>query len=125
MRACVRASVRVCVCVWFSISRTAVAVFLECEDHGEGSTNQSPPVLFFFKLEIISRTPIPLFRPGSVHYEVTKRAETNQAIAWCVSEYIFSCCPYCQESFQNSAFPVHSTLYVSSVLNLYDASLLW
>ena len=34
---------------------------------GECSTSHSPPALFFFYVEISSRTLIPLFRPGSVH----------------------------------------------------------
>ena len=34
---------------------------------GECSTIHFLPALFFFKLEISSRTLIPLFRPGSVH----------------------------------------------------------
>ena len=34
---------------------------------GECSTIQSPPALFFFKVEISLRTPIPLFTPGLVH----------------------------------------------------------
>ena len=41
--------------------------FLACEDLGRCSTIHSPPALFFFLVEISSRTLIPLFMPGPVH----------------------------------------------------------
>ena len=46
-----------------------VAVFLASEDFGRMFDHSSPPPprSFFFKVEISSRTLIPLFRPGSVH----------------------------------------------------------
>ena len=40
--------------------------FLACEDLGQRSAIHSPPAHFFFKVEISSRTLIPLFRPGSL-----------------------------------------------------------
>ena len=49
----------VCVCV-------CVCVFLAARILGEGWTINSPHALFF-KVEICSRTLIPLFTPGSVH----------------------------------------------------------
>ena len=43
--------------------------FLACEELGEESMIHSPPALFFFffKVEISSCTPVPLFRRGSDH----------------------------------------------------------
>ena len=41
--------------------------FLACEDFLGRSFSFPVCAYFFFKVEISSRTPIPLFRPGSVH----------------------------------------------------------
>ena len=41
--------------------------FLACEDFGRMFDNSFPACAFFFKVEINSRTLIPLFRPGLVH----------------------------------------------------------
>ena len=52
------------------LPEVVVAFFLACEDLGECSINHSPPTLFFFfKVEISSRTLIPLFRPGASRYD--------------------------------------------------------
>ena len=53
------------------VSNVVVGFFLACEDLGRMFDNLFPAcavfLLFFFKVEISSRTLIPLFRPGSVH----------------------------------------------------------
>ena len=53
------------------VENTVVVIFfLPCEDFG-GIFDHSFPICafisLFFKVEISLRTPIPLFRPGSVH----------------------------------------------------------
>ena len=45
---------------------------------GECSTKHSPSVFFFFKVEISSRTLIPLFRPGSVHSGSASRDDCDR-----------------------------------------------
>ena len=61
-----------------------VAFFLACEDFGRMFDHSFPACAFFFKVEISSRTLIPLFRQGSV--PVAKRAEKT------VTEYSLTSC---------------------------------
>ena len=53
-----------------------------CEDfrgiRGEGLTIHSPPAIFFFKVEISSRTPVPLFRSGSAHSGLVSRDDCGR-----------------------------------------------
>ena len=54
-----------------AVHNVVVGFFLACEDFGRMFDNSSPACAFFFlfsfKVEISSRTLIPLFRPESVH----------------------------------------------------------
>ena len=65
--------------------------FLACEDFGRMFDNSFPAYAFFFpfKVEISSRTLIPLLRPGSAHSGSASWDDYDSVPWWVVCELVF------------------------------------